>query len=298
MTNPTDPGRAARFAALFAVGVMLLGAVPVRATSAIEIDARALVGGRYQVGGWLAVAVTLVNEGAPTDGQLVARTLSGETRRQVEMPSGARKEVTLYVQPEAFQREVEVRYEEPNGTVRDVVEVRVLEQSSGQIAIVGDRNGTLRPQLRGDGQLLRGEPIPMAPGDIPHRPEPLAGVSAIVWAGDSTALGAEQRRGLERWIASGGQLVVIGGPDWQTRAGGFAELLPVTDLATVDGVSQAALSAWAGGDAPAVPTESVSTGSLRADARALVTGDDGIILASMRPVGAGRVVYFLSLIHI
>jgi uncharacterized protein (DUF58 family) len=77
MTNPTPSARAARFAALFAVAVLLLGSMPAHAASAVEIDARALVGGRYQVGGWLGVTVTLVNEGAPTDGQLVARTVSG-----------------------------------------------------------------------------------------------------------------------------------------------------------------------------------------------------------------------------
>ena len=292
MTNPTPSARAARFAALFAVAVLLLGSMPAHAASAVEIDARALVGGRYQVGGWLGVTVTLVNEGAPTDGQLVARTVSGETRRRVEMPSGARKEVTLYVQPEAFQREVEVRYEEPNGTVRDVVEVRVLEQAAGQIAIVGDGDGTLRPQLLGDGQFTRVEPISFSPADIPQRPEPLAGVSAIVWAGDSNALGAEQRRSLERWIGSGGQLVVIGGPDWQARAGGFTDLLPLTDLAAVDGVSQAPIAAWAGGDAPALAEASVSTGTLRPDARAFIVGDRDLVLGSMRPIGAGRVVYF------
>ena len=75
------------------------------------------------------------------------------------MPAGARKVVTLYVQPEAFQREVAVAYDEPNGTVNAKVDVRVLEQSNDQVAVVGDGTGTLRPQLIGDGELSGPEPI-------------------------------------------------------------------------------------------------------------------------------------------
>ena len=109
-----------------------------RAASAVDIEARALVGGRYAVGGWMAIAVTLVNDGEPTQGDLAAATDEGAVQRFVEMPAGARKVVMLYVKPEAFQRRITVQYREPNGTVEAVVEARVLEQSSNQFAIVGD----------------------------------------------------------------------------------------------------------------------------------------------------------------
>ena len=62
-------------------------------------------------------------------------------QRFVEMPAGARKVVMLYLQPEAFQRQVTVQYQEPNGTVQAVVETRVLEQASSHFAIVGDGAG-------------------------------------------------------------------------------------------------------------------------------------------------------------
>ena len=65
---------------------------------------------------------------------------------------------------------------------------------------------------------------------------------------------------------------------------------PLERLAAVDGVEQAALAAWsASTDAPAA-TATVSTGTLRDGARALVTADDGTILVSMLDVGAGRVI--------
>jgi hypothetical protein len=272
------------------LGGLLVPALPARAASSIDIEARALVGGRYMVGGWMAIAVTLVNDGEPTQGDLAAATEEGAVQRFVEMPAGARKVVMLYVKPEAFQRRITVQYREPNGTVEAVVEVRVLEQSSSQFAIVGDGAGTLRPQLSAADDLGLPEPLTLAIGDIPDRPEPMDGLSAIVWADDSSALSEAQRRAMERWVADGGQLVVVGGPDWQARTGGFTDFLPLDDLTALDGVPHAALAAWSGTDAPPAESATISSGDLRDDARALIRADDGTILASMRSVGAGRII--------
>jgi hypothetical protein len=297
MTYRTAMGRTnriGRVALLLAALTLLVTAQPAFAASQVSIEARALVGGRYEVGGWAAVAVTLVNEGAPTEGNLTAEAEDGVIRRFVEMPAGARKVVMLYVPPEAFQRRVTIRYEEPNGTVEAVVEIRVLEQSSEQYAIVGDGAGTLRPQLATGGDVGAPEPIGISVSDLPERPEPLSGIAAIAWAGDSATLSEPQRRALERWVADGGNLVVIGGPDWQARTAAFEELLPLEGLRSIDGVDHAELAAWAGSADPASATATVSTGTLRDDARALITAEDGTILASMRPIGAGRVVFLGS----
>jgi hypothetical protein len=275
---------------LLLLSILLLPALPVRAASAIDLEARPLVGGRYAVGGWMAIAVTLVNDGEPTQGELAASTNEGAVQRFVEMPGGARKVVMLYVKPEAFQRRITVQYREPNGTVEAVVQVEVLEQSSNQIAVVGDGDGSLRPQLSTAEDLGLPAPLSLAISDIPERAEPIDGLSAIVWADDSSSLSEAQRRAIEQWVANGGQLVVVGGPDWQARTGGFADLLPMTDLEAVDGVPHASLAAWSGADAPPAELATISTGALRDDARALIRSDDGTVLASMRSVGAGRVI--------
>ncbi|HET9901053.1 MAG TPA: hypothetical protein VFR46_08330, partial [Actinomycetes bacterium] len=49
------------------------------------------------------------------------------------------------------------------------------------------------------------------------------------------------------------------------------------------------LAGWAGSDEPPVGEATVATGTLHADARALVSADDGTPLLSMRAVGAGQV---------
>lgn len=290
MTNRTVSSRASQLAVLLALAALLLGALPVHAASSVKIDAQALVGGRYEAGGWAAISVTLVNDGAPTEGYLESTSDGGTVRRFVELPAGARKVTPLYVRPEAFARRVTVRYVEPNGTVQAEVEVRVLNQSGGQVAIVGDPNGLLRPQLAGSNELRDQEPITLGVADLPERPEPLSGISALVWAADSTGLSEAQRRSIERWVAGGGQLVVIGGADWQARTDGLVELLPVEALTAEDAVPHAALAAWSGSADPAIANDTVSTGSLRDDARALVRTDDDQALISMRAVGTGRVI--------
>lgn len=271
---------------------VLLATLPgsARGASSVGIEVRALVGGRYEVNGWAGLAVSLVNEGVPVEGWVVAETSAGSARRFVEMPSGARKVVMLYVRPEPFQRSIEVRYEEPNGTVRAQTELRVLEQASDQVAIVGDPTGVLRPQLVTIDGSSRPDPILLATADLPQRPEPLAGIAVIVWAADSSAVDEEQRRSLERWVADGGQLIVIGGPDWQARTSAFTDILPVEALTAVDGVGLDAFASWSSAAAPPEPEATVSTGTLRDGALPLITADDGTILASMRSVGTGRVV--------
>ena len=47
-----------------------------------------MLDGRYAVGGWAAIAVTLVNDGEPTEGYLAAETRSGVMRRFVNLDEG------------------------------------------------------------------------------------------------------------------------------------------------------------------------------------------------------------------
>src|SRR6188472_1660133 len=128
MPNRNAVLRAARRAALVAMLATPLLALPAEAASAVQIDARPFVAGRYEIGGWLGISVTLVNDGAPTDGYLSSESTSTLARRFVELPAGARKVVTLYVEPEAFQQSLRVTYTESNGSVSVEIPVSVFEQ--------------------------------------------------------------------------------------------------------------------------------------------------------------------------
>jgi hypothetical protein len=271
---------------------LLLAAMPVRGATSVEIEVRPLLGGRYAIGGWVGISVSLVNEGAPTEGYVRASTADGTVRSFQELPAGARKGISLYLRPEAFQRNVAVTFEDANGSVSATAEIAVMEQSRMQVAIVGDGGGALRAQLSADGASGRPEPISIVPSDLPDRPEPLDGLSTIVWAADSAALSDEQIDSIERWVSAGGQLFVVGGPDWQARASAFAELLPVEAIA---GYETADLSGFAGfsGDALAEDApRSAASGQPRDGATTLIAGAAAEPpLLAMSPHGAGRVVY-------
>ena len=293
MQNRSNPVRAALAATLLAA---LLGLVGAPATSAadVSLEARGLLAGRFSSGGWLAVAVAIANDGAPVSGYLVADTTDGVVRRLVDLPAGARKQVTLYVQPEAFQRRVLVRFEVDGESLATAeVEVRALESGAGQVVVVGDGAGNLRPQILARGDGAGPEPLALATSDLPERAEPLRGIKAMVWADDSTALSDVQRLSIERWVAAGGHLIVVGGPDWQARTEGFSDILPVEGLAAVDGASPAALATWVGAEAALEAPVTAATGSLTADAMQLVALDDAGTqpLLAVASRGSGRVAY-------
>jgi hypothetical protein len=283
---------AALLAATLAASLAVTLAGRAVAADPVTIQVHSLVGGRFEAGGWAAVAVSLANDNAPTSGYVAAESEDGSVRRLVELPAGSRKEVTIYLRPAAFARTVEVRFESVEGSRLAVAsaEVRVLERTAMHVAIVGDGGGNLRPQLVARG-ASQPEPIPLAPADLPERPEPLLGIETIVWADDSASLTELQRRTLERWIGAGGQLMVLGGPDWQARTAGFGDLLPVESLRAVDDASLEPLAEWVGTEAPTDASSlTAATGALRDGAVELIGGTDGVLFASATR-GAGRVIY-------
>jgi hypothetical protein len=284
---------AARAASAAVLAALLLGLVPATALAAepITIEARTLVGGRFEAEGWAAIAVSLSNTGEPLDGYVTVESEDGVVRRPVDLPAGAQKQVSVYVRPPSFGRTIEVRFEDRSGTDLALAQadIRVLERTTGHVAIVGDGGGNLRPQLLARAASLP-EPIPLTAADIPDRPEPLRGIEAIIWAADSGSLTEAQRRSIERWIAAGGQLVVLGGPDWQSRVAAFTDLLPVEAIAAVDDTPVAPLFDWIGADVPGGgATATASFGTLRTSAVQLVGGDGGGALFAAISRGAGRV---------
>jgi hypothetical protein len=286
-------GRLARLAAATLLAGSMLPAVaaPVGAADAITLEARALVGGRFESNGWIAIAATITNGGSPVTGYLAADSEDGTVRRLVELPAGAHKLVTLYLRPAAFVRTIALRYESEQGAslATASADARVLERTSGNVAIVGDGGGNLRPQLIARATGFP-EPIPLAPADLPERPEPLRGIETVIWAADSGGLTEGQRRSLERWVAAGGQLVVLGGPDWQARTEAFSALLPLEHLASRDGSSAAALAAWAGANEPDGSSPlTAAVGDLLPGAVSLVEDAGGQTLFAATTRGAGRV---------
>jgi hypothetical protein len=268
---------------------LLPGAVFAAPDQSIGMTARALVDGRFESGGWVELAIALTNNAEPMSGYVTATGIDGRVQRAVELPAGARKEVSLYLRPDAFIRQVDVSLVTRDGTERAhaAAQVAALDASRADTLVIGDGAGNLRTQLFDDDSPV---PISLDPVDLPNRPEPLEGIEAIVWAADSTALSETRRRAVERWVAQGGELVVVGGPDWQARTEAFSQLLPVEQLAARDAVDASALGRWVGSDPPADSRQlTAALGTLRDGAVGLDGSDQPLI--SVGGSGAGRVIY-------
>jgi hypothetical protein len=287
--------------AAFACALFLLPAagllVPIASVSAapaspISMDVHLLVGGRFDASGWAALSISLANDAEPVSGYITASGTDGAVRRSVELPAGARKQLSLYLRPQPFARQVTVDLITTDGRKLATAKapIEVLAASTADVAIVGDGGGNLAPQLVARGTAGLPNPIALVSADIPERPEPLSGIEAIVWAADSTTLNDAQRRSMERWVASGGQLIVLGGPDWQARTAAFTALLPVASLSASDGAPLADLAHWAGGTPPAgATTLTAASGALRQGGMGLDADDRPLL--SVAPSGAGRIIY-------
>ena len=289
----------ALLAGLLSLAVPMLPAMrpAVRAAGSIVVTPRALVGGRFGQGGWLAISVDLRNDGPPVSGAIVANGSDGQVRRAVDLPAGARKQLALYVHPEAFIRTLKVTFvgSDGNALASGDAQVQVLESGVSQVAVIGDSASILRSQLAARAAPGLPQPLALSPADLPERPEPLAGLATVVWAGDSGSLTEPQRRSLERWIAGGGNLVVLGGPDWQARTAAFTDILPVSGLAARDGASLADLARFAGNAAlPTGATATIASGAPRDGAIALAdlpAASGGGPLLTAISHGGGRVTF-------
>ena len=273
---------------------MLVPAATVSAAPAspIGMEVHPLVGGRFESTGWAALSISLANDAEPVSGYVTASGIDGAVRRSVELPAGARKQLNLYLRPQPFVRQVSVDLVATDGRklATATAPLEVLPASVADVATVGDGGGNLAPQLVARGGAGLPNPIALVTADIPERPEPLAGIEAIVWAADSTTLSDAQRRSMERWVAGGGQLIVLGGPDWQARTAAFTALLPVQSLSAADQVPLADLARWAGAAPPAEGAAlTAASGALRPGAMGLDADERPLL--SVATTGAGRVIY-------
>jgi hypothetical protein len=273
---------------------MLVPAATVSAAPASPIcmEVHPLVGGRFESTGWAALSISLANDAEPVSGYVTASGIDGAVRRSVELPAGARKQLNLYLRPQPFVRQVSVDLVATDGRklATATAPLEVLAASVADVATVGDGGGNLAPQLVARGTAGLPNPIALVTADIPERPEPLAGIEAIVWAADSTTLSDAQRRSMERWVAGGGQLIVLGGPDWQARTAAFTALLPVQSLSASDGAPLTDLARWVGSAPPAgVTALTAASGTVRKGGIGLDAEERPLL--SVATSGAGRVIY-------
>lgn len=310
-------------AALLAVG-LALHAVPAAAAAPspeeilamekvfkLRMTARPLADGWVREGDWTTIAVQVDNLGAATAGtiELVETDLDGSTprtyRRDLELPAGTRKVVTMLVVPgiNVGDRTLSLTTREGRQAVAPL-RFQTLNTDDVVLAVIGNDPLGLPAELT----IATQEPVPgrrfrghaggdrqvrtglVSPASLPHHSRGWATVDEIVWpVADPSSMGTAELDALLGWVADGGHLIVTVSDTWrQVAASPLADALPVELVGLSDAdISPlaAVLGASGGGTAP------VAEATLRGDAVERARTADGrpLWVAAARGLGTIQV---------
>ncbi|MBI5029330.1 MAG: hypothetical protein HZB51_02295 [Chloroflexi bacterium] len=220
----------------FFLAALLFFGVAAAPPPGVSMQVEPFFHGHFKFGEWLPLRVTLANDGAPLHAELRADVTDATAQTvyvvPVELPTGARKRVTIYTQPPSFARALRIRLVETSNPN----EPRELDSQTIQVTVERNVNylvGVIAPRMQSfnaltglvlnsssTNQSFKGMSSParrvsafsISLSDIPDRPEGLRVLDALVISGsDTSALSTEQQRALEAWVDQGGRLIIGGG---------------------------------------------------------------------------------------
>jgi len=210
----------------------------------LQMRAMAAYGGNFKYGEWLPIYVELENQGRDIETAEVSVQVNSSAgvllfNAPVPLPSGSRKRVPVYVLPNNFSRELDVRVISEGETLASQkVSVKPQTNISYLIGIVSPERGALALM---SGMRFQGLERPMVLIDIsldelPERAESLRSIDLLVINDtDTSKLTPEQADALTGWVQQGGRLVVGGGAGaMQTAAGLPEDLLPLAVQGTAE----------------------------------------------------------------
>ncbi len=226
-------------------------------TTAPTLTVEPFFDGHFKYGEWLPLRVNVANDGAPLSAELrVELSQSGNSNRWVqpiELPTGARKQVTLYVMPPSFAQAVRVRLFDGTREVASASAPLTLHPNAhylvGVIAARSAAFNALNGVVLETGTRRAVHPLALTLDDIPDRVDGLFALDALAISDtDTSALSDAQKSALARWVREGGHLVLGGGASAARTLAGLPDSLvgwvgagAPTDIAALD-----ALGSFAG----------------------------------------------------
>ncbi len=257
--------------------------------------------GLFRENYWFPLRIEVGNNGDDIIGRLVVRPeTSGNAFTNtwsvpIELPSGSRKAVFLYLTARSFANQVRVELINDDGLVitsqeapmqgvltQDQLYVVVTESSVGSVDLTGVRVGGYNA-FQGNWLIE----------NIPDRVVALNAADMILFSDvDTGTLTSDQTQAIEDWVTQGGHLVVTGGANWQATAAGLNDLLPITPGNSETTEDLSALGTLTQNRNVDLSGETiVVTGVLKPDAEVLAATTDGLPLVARRYMGLGVVDY-------
>ncbi len=201
-------------------------------TDGVTMTVTPYLGGHAKYGEWLPLRVNLSNAGADLVAEVRAE-IAGSSGQAVyaapaPLPSGARKEVVLYILPSTFVQEIAVHLVQGDQILAETqVKTALHSQDEYLIAVVAPDPDTLALL---SGLALEGRAstqfVPLSLDDLPDRAEPLRSLDCLILTGaDTTSLTPSQGEALRAWVEQGGQLLIGGGIGARNTLTGLPESL-------------------------------------------------------------------------
>ncbi len=231
-------------------------AAPLLQSNGVQMSAEAAFDGYYKYGEWLPVWVELSNQGSDIAGEVRVQVTGSQGTLvfsvPVELPSGSRKRIPVYVLPNNFSRELDVQFLSNDQLVTSQkTTVRPQANIAYFVGFISDERGALALL---NGIKLPGQERPKILVDVtldelPERAEGLRAFDLLVFNDvDTTRLTPQQKTALAGWVQKGGQLVIGGGAGAQRTIAGIPEsLLParIVSSAEIDADALQPLSRFA-----------------------------------------------------
>lgn len=263
----------------------------------ITLDVQAGYDDHYRQQQWFPITLIASNDGPDIRGTIEWH-FTNDTRRfrrDIELPRGARKRITLYAVSHNFMRTAVVRLFHGNKQVYQQ-QVQITPIATEQFVVgVLSSDKTLLNSLSAmamdntSGTIV----LHVQPDMLPDHARVLD-VFDVLFIHDSTTrtLSTEQQAALRLWVRLGGQLVVSGGASAAQSTSGLEDMLPVTIQGLQKDVSLASLQglirAFPGQQNMTFPDRTtVSVVDVYDDAHALV--HDNLLIE--HAYGSGRVIF-------
>lgn len=269
---------------------------PVAAASGLTMNARALLAGHGRVGSWMAIAVTVANDGPALAGELrVSGGAQGRTHFgvPVDLPTGSRKSLELYAQPPAFGQSIDVALVTAAGTAAtQKVNFAVPDNTQLVVGVLAEKPAPIVSALRLP-PSISGTPaviVPLTVADLPGRVEGWDPIDRLVWQDtDASQLRPDQLAAMRGWLAGGGRLTIVGGTTGAASLTGLPDdLLPYRPGVTSD-ISPKALQDFVGPITTSIASIPAMTGPRNGvRGRVLAASGDQVIAAEVT-YGSGAV---------
>ena len=272
----------ARLLATLAVAALAFGPLAPVGTAAgdVTMSARVLLQVHARAGAWMAIEVSLENNGPAVSGELRMQASSQSTARfatAVDLPTASRKMFYLYAQPPAFGQTMKIELVAAGATLQ-TASAAYLAHDTAQlvVGVVAERPQSIIGDLRLP-PSINNVPAVLAPltlADLPERVEGWAPLDRLIWQDvDTSRLSKPQLAALRGWLAAGGRLVIVGGTAGIGTLAAFPDdLLPYQPTSTMDLAASTFASLLVGAPATTgdVPTMTGNPGT----GRALATSGD------------------------